>query len=46
MGLKPDFLLHGKNINHESEQSAEKNIWPQKGESGRRCEKTAHSGTL
>jgi len=46
MGLKPDFLLHGKNINHVSEETAEKNIWPQEGASDRRFEKTAHSGTL
>jgi hypothetical protein len=46
MGLKPDFLLHGKNINRVSEQSAEKIIWPQEGASDRRFEKTAHSGIL
>jgi hypothetical protein len=46
MGLKPDFLLHGKNINHVSEWSTEENIWLQQGASDRRLEKTAHSGTL
>jgi hypothetical protein len=41
MGLKPDTLHHGKNINLVSEQSAEKNIWTKEGAIDRMFEKTA-----
>jgi len=46
MRLKPDFLLHGKNVYHVSEQSAERNIWPQVGASVRKFEKNLHTVAL
>ena len=45
MGLKSDFLFHGKNINLVLEQSVQKNIWTQEGASDTMFEKTAESGT-